>query len=90
MLYSQSQDYTFDQTYALKEVTREYEDFNKHRLPFDEFGDSSVEIAVKQYVLVAERNSYIAQAKEAIYNTLNGNGISIPFPQRDIHIVKEG
>ena len=56
---------------------------------FDEFGDSSVEIAVKQYVLVAERNSYIAQAKEAIYNTLNGNGISIPFPQRDIHIVKE-
>lgn len=55
----------------------------------DEFGDNSVDIAIKQYVLVAERNSYIAMAKEAIYNTLNGNGISIPFPQRDIHIVKE-
>ena len=36
MLYSQNQDYTFDLTYALEEVTREYEDFNKSRLPFDD------------------------------------------------------
>lgn len=54
---------------------------------FDEFGDSSVNIAVKQYVLVPERAGYIAAAKEAIYNKLNGNGIEIPFPQRDIHII---
>ncbi len=54
---------------------------------FENFGDSSIEIAMKQYVLVEERYNYTARAKELIYNTLNENGISIPFPQRDIHII---
>lgn len=53
---------------------------------FEEFGDSSVDVAVKQYVLVAERVKYIASAKEIIYGTLNENNIEIPFPQRDIHV----
>ena len=54
---------------------------------FDNFSDSSVDIAVKQFVLVPERISYIDRAKEVIYNALNEHGIHIPFPQRDIHIV---
>ena len=54
---------------------------------FEDFGDSSVNIAIKQYVLVPERTGYIAAAKEAVYNKLKENGIEIPFPQRDIHIV---
>ena len=54
---------------------------------FNEFGDSAVEVAVKQNVLVPERNGYIDRAKEVIYNALNENGIQIPFPQRDIHVV---
>ena len=53
---------------------------------FDNFGESSVDIALKQYVLVEERYAFIAKAKELIYNTLNENGIEIPFPQRDVHI----
>ena len=52
-----------------------------------EFGDSGVEICVKQYVLAAERIGYIDRAKEVIYNALNAAGITIPFPQRDIHII---
>ena len=36
MLYSQKQDYTFDMTYALNEVSRQYEDFSSQRLPFDD------------------------------------------------------
>lgn len=56
---------------------------------FDGFGDNSVNIAVKQNVLVPERFGYEARAKEVIYNTLNANGISIPFPQRDIHIIRD-
>ena len=56
---------------------------------FDEFNDSSIAIAVKQYVLVAERNNYIAKSKESIYNALNANGITIPFPQRDVHIIAD-
>jgi small-conductance mechanosensitive channel len=55
----------------------------------DEFGDSSINISMKQFVLVEERFSYMARAKELIYNTLNENGITIPFPQRDVHIISE-
>jgi small-conductance mechanosensitive channel len=35
---------------------------------------------------VEERYGYLARARELIYNTLNENGIEIPFPQRDVHI----
>ena len=56
---------------------------------FSDFGDSAVEVAVKQYVLVPERIGYIDRAKEVIYNALNENGIQIPFPQRDVHIIQE-
>lgn len=52
----------------------------------DSFADSSVDIALKQYVLVEEEPGYIARAKELIYNTLNENGIEIPFPQQDVYI----
>lgn len=55
----------------------------------EEMDDSAVTLAVKQQVLVAERIGYIDRAKEVIYNTLNENGISIPFPQCDVHLVKE-
>ena len=53
---------------------------------FDAFDESSVNIAVKQYILVAERIPYVDKAKEVIYNALNEAGIEIPFPQRDIHV----
>ena len=55
----------------------------------EDMDDSAVTIAVKQQVLVAERVAYIDRAKELIYNTLNENGISIPFPQCDVHLIKE-
>ena len=50
------------------------------------FGDSSVDLVVKQYVLVEQRTGYIAAANERIYNALNKAGIEIPFPQSDINI----
>ena len=56
---------------------------------FSDFGDSAVEIAVKQFVLVPERIAYIDRAKEVIYNALGKNGIQIPFPQRDIHVIQD-
>jgi small-conductance mechanosensitive channel len=54
-----------------------------------EFSDSAINIAVKQYVLASEHIPYTDKAKEVIYNALNENGISIPFPQCDIHIITE-
>ena len=59
------------------------------RVVVDNMSDSAVDIAVKQSVLVAERAGYIDRAKEAIYDALNAAGISIPFPQCDVHIVKD-
>ena len=56
---------------------------------FDAFDESAVTVAIKQYVLVAERIGYSDRAREVIYNALNEAGISIPFPQRDIHIINE-
>ena len=53
---------------------------------FNEFCDSSVEVALKQYVLVEERYGFIDRTNELLYKTLNENGFEIPFPQRDVHI----
>ncbi len=36
MLYSQKQDYTFDMTYALNEVSQQYHEFASRKLPFDD------------------------------------------------------
>lgn len=56
---------------------------------FGAFQDSGMDIIVKQYVLAAERVAYADHAPEIIYNALNANGITIPFPQRDIHIIND-
>jgi len=55
----------------------------------NDMADSAVEIAVKQYVLVPERIGYIDRAKEVIYEALNDAGITIPFPQCDVHLIKD-
>ncbi len=51
--------------------------------------DSAVDINVKQMVLVAERVAYFDRAKEAIYDALTAAGITIAFPQCDIHLINE-
>ena len=56
----------------------------------DEMADSAVVIGVKQMVLVAERISYVERAKEVIYNALNEAGITIAFPQCDVHLIQNG
>ena len=54
---------------------------------FDNFGESSVDVGVWQYVLVAEQFEYVPRCKEVIYKILKENGITIPFPQRDVHMI---
>ena len=51
--------------------------------------DSAVDINVKQMVLVAERVAYFDRAKEAIYDALTAAGITIAFPQCDVHLIQE-
>jgi small-conductance mechanosensitive channel len=55
-------------------------------ITFAGFGDSSVDLTVISWLLVDQKYSWLAKAREIIYNVLNENNIEIPFPQRDIHI----
>ena len=53
MLYSQPQDYTFDLTYALHQVTRKYEDFNASRTPFDQI-IANMQVELDRYSKLAQ------------------------------------
>ena len=53
MLYSQKQEYTFDISYALEKVTREFNDFNKNRTPYDRIV-TSLDIEISRYARLIE------------------------------------
>ncbi|MBR1667642.1 MAG: mechanosensitive ion channel [Bacteroidaceae bacterium] len=53
---------------------------------FSDFGASSIDLKLVVWVLVDQKISFTAQAKEKIYQVLNENNIEIPFPQQDIYI----
>lgn len=53
MLYSQKQDYTFDISYALEKVTREFNDFNKNRTPYDRIV-ANLDIEIDRYARLIE------------------------------------
>ena len=57
------------------------------KILFGNFGSSSVDVKVKQFVLVPERIAYIDRCKELVYKLLNEAGITIPFPQCDVHMI---
>jgi small-conductance mechanosensitive channel len=61
---------------------------NGQNVVFADFGASSVDLLVTQWLLVDQKYVYQAKAKEKIYNILNENNIEIPFPQQDIYIRK--
>ena len=49
-------------------------------------GDSSVDFKIFVWAEAPKKTYVISDVLKCIYNTLNANGIEIPFPQRDIHI----
>ena len=53
------------------------------------FGDSSVDLDVKVWLKTKDKLTLVPEIKERIYKAFNANGIEIPFPQRDIHIIKD-
>lgn len=52
-----------------------------------DFGDSSVNLKVNVWLPVLSSYADAGRVLECIYNTFNENGIEIPFPQRDLHII---
>ena len=59
------------------------------QIVLDQMAESSINLKIKQFVLVEEKFALIGRQNEIIYNTLNANGISIPFPQTDVHIKQD-
>ena len=52
-----------------------------------ELGESGVNMKLFVWVTAPKRSHMISEVLSCIYDTLKANNISIPFPQRDIHIV---
>ena len=74
------------------EVINNHENILKDPMPLvatDELGDSSVNLVVRPWVKTSDywsvRRGLIQQIKQAF----DKQGISIPFPQRDVHMIKE-
>ncbi len=52
-------------------------------------GESSVDFKLFIWADAVKKIYVVSDVLKKIYETLNSNGISIPFPQRDIHIKQE-
>ncbi len=55
---------------------------------FTGLGDNSIDFKVMAWVDARRRAYAHSDILEAIYNALNDHNIEIPFPQRDVHIIK--
>lgn len=54
-----------------------------------EMGDSSVNFKLFVWADAVKKSYVISDVLKCVYDTLDANGIVIPFPQRDIHIINE-
>ena len=52
-------------------------------------GESSVDLKAKMFVLVEDKYATVSDVYERMYEALGAAGINIPFPQRDLHLIKE-
>jgi small conductance mechanosensitive channel len=56
------------------------------QIGIEEFADSSVNIGMRYWVPTKQYFQTMYQANLAVYNALEQAGITIPFPQRDVHM----
>jgi small-conductance mechanosensitive channel len=54
-----------------------------------EMADSSVNFKLFVWAEAPKRSYVISDVLKCVYETLEENGIQIPFPQRDVHIINE-
>jgi len=85
----------------LKEVTNLVEEVlnNMHHQWIDqtkrvrcvcaEMADSSVNFNLFVWADAPKKSYVVSDVLKCVYDALNQNGIQIPFPQRDIHLIKE-
>jgi len=57
------------------------------QIGIEEFADSSVNVGMRYWVPTKQYFQILYQANLAVYEALNRAEITIPFPQRDIHVL---
>jgi small-conductance mechanosensitive channel len=73
---------------AVNNLHHEYIDPEKRaKVIVAEMADSSINFKLFVWAEAPKRSTVISDMLKCIYDTLNEHNISIPFPQRDIHIV---
>lgn len=77
---------------VIKKVIDGYESIsgdNPAIVGIEKFGDSAVEIGMRYWV--PTRNYFKCQYEVnlLVYKALKGEGITIPFPQRDVHLISD-
>ncbi|MGM0595014.1 MAG: mechanosensitive ion channel family protein [Pseudomonadota bacterium] len=53
-------------------------------------GESSVDLTVRAWTKAADLWPFYWDMQERVKKAFDAEGVSIPFPQRDVHVVKEG
>jgi small conductance mechanosensitive channel len=77
---------------TLERILREDERILKDPVPTVavlELGDSSVNFAVRPWVKTADYWAVYFDITEKVKLTFDDEGISIPFPQRDVHLYEK-
>ena len=78
---------------AVEDMPNPENDIDKKRgikVIFVDFGESSVNLKLICWVNVLRQGLVESEVKTCIYDTLNKNGIEIPFPQQDVYIKNLG
>jgi len=77
---------------AIKSVLEKVEAVCQNPAPqigIDEFADSAINIGLRYWVPTQKYFQVRFKVNEAIHQTLAENKISIPFPQRDVHLINK-
>ena len=81
MLYSQKQDYTFDMTYALNEVSKHYNEFSSRKLPFDDI-ITRFDIDIERYDRLVHALRSLPPTSSVEYVDSLGNLVVLEAPAR--------
>ena len=72
---------------AVNQLDNEWMDPSKQvKSVVGELGDSSVNLKMFVWAEAPKKSHVVSDVLKCIYDTLNQNGIEIPFPQQDVHI----
>jgi len=75
---------------AVKKLRHQWVDNRKApKVVMTEMGDSSVNFKLIVWVDAVKKIYVVSDLMACIYATLGDNGIEIPFPQRDVHIIAD-